>query len=145
VFLNCSRLLYCWSSDIEVTEENLLKARITVLLLYSRQQCFWLSCCFHLQGRNQVLLECWYLPIYTMSCPRILQSWCSLLWGPQILHTHKKSMFVHCLILLLGYYIEFGQLIYRLHHAWATFPSLGAKLSFCLRVKGRPKLLNKIN
>jgi hypothetical protein len=29
--------------------------------------------------------------------------------------------------------------------AWATFPSLGAKLSFCLRVKGRTRLLNKIN
>jgi hypothetical protein len=32
-----------------------------------------------------------------------------------------------------------------LYQAWATFPSLGAKLSFCLRVKGRTKLLNKIN
>jgi hypothetical protein len=78
---------------------------------------FWLTCCFHLQGRNQFLPEFLYLPIYTMSCPRILQSWCSLLWGPQILHTHKKSMFVHCLILLLRYCIEFRQLIHRLHHA----------------------------
>jgi hypothetical protein len=32
-----------------------------------------------------------------------------------------------------------------LNQAWATFPSLGAKLSFSLRVKGRTKLLNKIN
>jgi hypothetical protein len=32
-----------------------------------------------------------------------------------------------------------------LDQAWATFPSLGAKSSFCLRVKGRTKLLNKIN
>jgi hypothetical protein len=32
-----------------------------------------------------------------------------------------------------------------LSQAWATFPNLGAKLSFCLRVKGRTKLLNKIN
>jgi hypothetical protein len=30
---------------------------------------------------------------------------------------------------------------YALEQAWATFPSLGAKLSFCLRVKGRTKLL----
>jgi hypothetical protein len=32
-----------------------------------------------------------------------------------------------------------------LTQAWATLPSLGAKLSFCLRVKGKTKLLNKIN
>jgi hypothetical protein len=31
------------------------------------------------------------------------------------------------------------------YQAWATFPSLGAKLSFCPWVKGRTKLLNKIN
>jgi hypothetical protein len=32
-----------------------------------------------------------------------------------------------------------------LDQEWAIFPSLGAKLSFCLRVEGWTKLLNKIN
>jgi hypothetical protein len=32
--------------------------------------------------------------------------------------------------------------LFLLQQAWATFPSLGPKLSFCLQVKGRTKLLN---